>query len=198
MGSYKQILVLVASLVWLLVCVQGSVIRRSEGLGRYGVLSELIIKFSSSRCAQNVRDRRQSRAFLWINSQMECQLLNMAQVTRANKTISLVSEEIRFRCERKLYQFRFCSDVFGAKAGVDAKPTIGFGDAVRNDERRRRKREVEGEQQDPDARDIQNVFQQMWSAIVDGGKQIVKKVGEMIDRDAPNQQAQREQPQQTY
>ena len=87
----------------------------------------------------------------------------------------------------------FQTDIFGAQAGIDAKPKVGFGDAVRessNSEERRRKRQTEADNmngekqpQDPDAREMQGLFQEMWQTMLEGGKKIIKKVAEMVDRD---------------
>ncbi|XP_070500371.1 uncharacterized protein [Chironomus tepperi] len=77
-------------------------------------------------------------------------------------------------------------DFFGAQAGIDVKPKVGFGDAIREDtsgEDTRRKRQAEGEQQDPEAKEIQGMFHEMWQTMVEGGKKIIKKFANMIDRD---------------
>ncbi|KAG5675794.1 hypothetical protein PVAND_005668 [Polypedilum vanderplanki] len=93
-------------------------------------------------------------------------------------------------------------DFFGAKAGIDAKPNIGFGDTARNNEnetKSRKKREAKEISQDVKTEEFQNIFKEMWGAIVDGGKKIVKKFGDMIDGQSnQDQQGQPQQQHQTY
>lgn len=90
-------------------------------------------------------------------------------------------------------------DVFGAKAGIDAKPQIGFGDAVRSDEEemRRKKRQNDlqsmNQQQDDQPNEVHNIFQEMWQCLAEGAKKIMKKF-----TDNGEQQQQSPQEQKTY
>lgn len=55
----------------------------------------------------------------------------------------------------------------------------------------------EDQPQNKDAQEIHGIFQEMWQTVVEGGKKVLKKVAEMIDRDG-SQQEQEQSPERTY
>lgn len=98
----------------------------------------------------------------------------------------------------KYFNLSISTDVFGAQAGVDAKPKIGFGDAVRDEDgssdRRKRQagaNDMNDESQDKDAQELHGIFTEMWQTMIEGGKKVMKKVAEMIDKDPGENQEEK-------
>ena len=109
-------------------------------------------------------------------------------------------KEIYHPWHKHLINFQI--DFFGAQAVIDAKPKVGFGDAIRDqetsEEDTRSKRQADmNEQQDPEAKELQGMFQEMWQTMVEGGKKIIKKFANMIDRDG-SQRPEGQEPEKTY
>jgi len=53
------------------------------------------------------------------------------------------------------------------------------------------------EQQDQEAKELHGMFQEMWQTMVEGGKKIIKKFADMIDRDG-SQRPEGQEPEKTY